>query len=1243
MKIIIAGPRYQPGTKIEVTDITLVDRAMEIAATKGLVPTEIISGMAVGVDTLGILWAKRNNIPVVEMPAHWERADGSKDMGAGYRRNEQMAAAADAAVVLFDGVAKGTSHMLDIARSEKLKLYVHRIGEYANQVDEEVTAEDFDLLGGGATDPADLSHPKTVFTTRRHKDILYVAGEGRKNEDGSFKQADIMFIATSLLDEEARETQTLNMSGLSIPNKPRYLKGSSGILLKDLCAGVNINLADCFYTTVCKWLLPKSTRLKPKKADIKRATPALLEEIKVIKPKIIVCLGKPGFDVLVDFKISMSDARGAWFTSDKAPGAKIYLLDDPTKIMTKSEFYERFRADFLEISRLNTELQGVIIPQIPLDYRIIRNFSELCSLASEMIAGGHRLQSVDCEWGGTNHIDGNLRSIQLCWLSGTAAYIRFTAPKGDTWALHSQNVAECEAAEKFNVEKAWADEWEYVFDVPYSVAGNVLGSFLNEPDVRYIGHHISADFPWMYHVLGLEYWDKCVLDTEFASQCVNESEGHGLERVALKHSPFGRYDIDLILSKKHNVGKVNSENGYLLVPDACLIPYALRDVDVPMRAYQPLRTAMEREDTWTYYEELFNPFVTSIFTDFTIQGLEIDIPKLDRLRSLYVWATDEMTKDFQKLVMEEARGLFFKYLMELTGGSEKAFEIYQKAMEPTTRNESWTLLKVEAGPGGFEKAEAMFLHFTEAPMFNIRSTSMMRRWLYQVKGLTPVKSTGNKENGSPSVPWEKVLGYPPEKQKEFTPAADKQTLLILGEQDILVMKLLDLNAVGNVKKAFLKPAEMDYDDEGNLVAVKENGLHFWIASDGKVHGMFSATETGRPRAWNPNSLNWPKWVNEKITAGIGLLVKNRHEAGELPEEFEMYLSEKIPSIRSVVVAGEGNVFAEDDYKTAELVAWAVISGDENFIRMLTEPDPEFGLVMHDGSETPVRIEYLAQSPVPAAERNPAFILSVAEDSKISKTYTVMDLLRNEEGELRHPIYDLHWSLAEAYQKKPREALNKDKHRGAGKVGNFSSAYGATADTLERKIESDTGVKPEPGTGQAILDALYKRQPKAFLFMENQEELPSDPGYYRCASGRVRHFVPDKMYLASLDYRSRRSLLSRLGREARNVPPQESVAATAARAAIRLQRHFRSHGMKSRVSICLYDSLVCVTPFAERFECQRLMRKYMSEENTWDYSGRTLKYDIDEEFLLAWSWKTSKETKRDLWDPEWGTETLQKAA
>jgi DNA polymerase I-like protein with 3'-5' exonuclease and polymerase domains len=134
-----------------------------------------------------------------------------------------------------------------------------------------------------------------------------------------------------------------------------------------------------------------------------------------------------------------------------------------------------------------------------------------------------------------------------------------------------------------------------------------------------------------------------------------------------------------------------------------------------------------------------------------------------------------------------------------------------------------------------------------------------------------------------------------------------------------------------------------------------------------------------------------------------------------------------------------------------------------------------------------------------------------------------------------------------------------------------------------------------------------------------------------------------MYLASLDYRSRRSLLSRLGREARNVPPQESVAATAARAAIRLQRHFRSHGMKSRVSICLYDSLVCVTPFAERFECQRLMRKYMSEENTWDYSGRTLKYDIDEEFLDAWSWKISKDRKRDLWDPEWGTETLQKAA
>jgi hypothetical protein len=53
-------------------------------------------------------------------------------------------------------------------------------------------------------------------------------------------------------------------------------------------------------------------------------------------------------------------------------------------------------------------------------------------------------------------------------------------------------------------------------------------------------------------------------------------------------------------------------------------------------------------------------------------------------------------------------------------------------------------------------------------------------------------------------------------------------------------ELLRLNAVGNICKAFLKEAEVTETEteEGETVQqVKEKGLHYWVASDKKLHGI----------------------------------------------------------------------------------------------------------------------------------------------------------------------------------------------------------------------------------------------------------------------------------------------------------------------------------------------------------------------------------------------------------------------
>jgi hypothetical protein len=201
----------------------------------------------------------------------------------------------------------------------------------------------------------------------------------------------------------------------------------------------------------------------------------------------------------------------------------------------------------------------------------------------------------------------------------------------------------------------------------------------------------------------------------------------------------------------------------------------------------------------------------------------------------------------------------------------------------------------------------------------------------------------------------------------------------------------------------------------------------------------------------------------------------------------------------------------------------------------------------------------------------------------------------------------------------------------------NSAYGASASTLERKIEQDTGKKPEEGTGQRLLKALEKRQPVAQDFLIKMERVPEKPGYYRAASGRIRHFSShDPKYLDDIDEHLTMGLFKSMGREARNFPMQESVAATAARAGKWLLDAYIKLNMQARPLIILYDSVVTLCPLEERFKVAQLHQLFMTDENTWEYHGRKMGYPIDTDFVYRWSAKPDKNDKKLLEDKTYKT-------
>jgi hypothetical protein len=84
-------------------------------------PTIVLSGTCPdSPDVLGERWANLHNIPVERYPANWDQF-GKR---AGMLRNSLMAYKGQALIALWDGVSTGTAHMIEAAKTRRLRIFV---------------------------------------------------------------------------------------------------------------------------------------------------------------------------------------------------------------------------------------------------------------------------------------------------------------------------------------------------------------------------------------------------------------------------------------------------------------------------------------------------------------------------------------------------------------------------------------------------------------------------------------------------------------------------------------------------------------------------------------------------------------------------------------------------------------------------------------------------------------------------------------------------------------------------------------------------------------------------------------------------------------------------------------------------------------------------------------------------------------------------------------------------------------
>ncbi|MHA1743836.1 MAG: uracil-DNA glycosylase [Candidatus Heimdallarchaeota archaeon] len=145
----------------------------------------------------------------------------------------------------------------------------------------------------------------------------------------SCKKCELWRIRINAVPGEGPERSNIFILGQN-PGKNEDIQGRpfvgvSGKFLEELLASIGLNRKEVFITGAVKCHTPKNRR--PTKHEIEACKPYLLEQIKIIKPKIIVLLGSVAAEAIFGdgkinkFRGKLIDKNGILYFSTFHPAA----------------------------------------------------------------------------------------------------------------------------------------------------------------------------------------------------------------------------------------------------------------------------------------------------------------------------------------------------------------------------------------------------------------------------------------------------------------------------------------------------------------------------------------------------------------------------------------------------------------------------------------------------------------------------------------------------------------------------------------------------------------------------------------------------------------------------------------------------------------------------------------------------------------------------------------------------------
>jgi uracil-DNA glycosylase family 4 len=689
----------------------------------------------------------------------------------------------------------------------------------------------------------------------------------------------------------------------------RNLVGASGEILIDLLNKLRVPDISKWYVSNLIKFMPPDDSSNIRASWIADCLPLLHQELRIVRPKYILCLGADASKVLLGKQFNVSYMEGR--VAEHSYPVHVSVDDEPEihrcLVMTVIHPAQVARAQSQDLGRvlerglsrwaLLTRGERFDLVEHDIDHRVLDTYEDAVEWVQEVnhqFSGRKKkdkLISWDAEWQELHPMNAGayLRTVQASWGPKQAVCFKLRHAGG--------KIAFRDRDGKPAIKRLM----------------KLLQEF--STDKRAVGHFFVSDLEWLIHEGfnpirdcpipldakdGKEAWERLRdgegwLDTAMMAHAIEETAYLGLEGLVMRYTTVPRYDIALEDKKeaycKERGIKVGALPGFGEFSDKVLCPYANYDADSCGRLVKPLSELLdcdyEGNCAWEPFWE--SMIIQPVILEIHQTGILVDRQRIDDLTDAFL--------------------------------------------------------------GARISTEVKIKEWARWPEFNIRSTQQVREFLFGERLNGKRDKSGShvriRPRAAKSLCVEPLLdtSKPPQRwsvlkerglAETSTPTTGKMVLSILAQDNMNYASQIgwvrDYRFLDQVLKSVLRPPNED-DDGGWMVDDSgfweyDAGLAACIDIDGRVRThLYPTAETGRWKSARPNLQNMSKQRDDDYERMLG---KDGYKH----------------KLRSILMASKGCALIEFDYTGAELYGMAIMAGDANMIdhcqrALLSEDDPNY--------------------------------------------------------------------------------------------------------------------------------------------------------------------------------------------------------------------------------------------------------------------------------------------------------------